>query len=163
MADKHQWSRDESTGQYVQDVSVWVNAPVETCFGYWSQFEMFPKIMHYIESVEKTGTNTWHWRAKIGGQRVEWDATMPDYRQNDIISWRSTDGLKNSGAVNFIPQNNGTRIEVHLMYDPPYGIVGDIAAQATMNDQLHNELVEDLNRFKTAVESGQTEQFRPAA
>ena len=164
MAEQHhEWSRDESTGQYVHNVSVRVNAPVETCFTYWSQFEQFPQIMRHVTNVEKTGPDKWHWEAKIDGQHAEWDAVMPEFRENDIISWRSVEGLKNSGTVTFTPEAGGCRITVHIMYDPPYGIVGDLVAQASTNDRFHKDLVEDLNNFKEAVESGKTERFRPAA
>lgn len=160
---QHEWSRDEGTGQYVHHVSVWVNTPVDTCFALWSQFEQFPQIMRHIKSVEKTGTDSWHWKAQIDGQHAEWDAVMPEFRQNEIISWRSVEGLKNSGSVLFTPESGGCRITVHLMYDPPYGIIGDLVAQASVNDRFHQDLVEDLNNFKEAVESGKTERFRPAA
>lgn len=163
MAEKHEWYRDEGTGQYVHDISVVINAPVETCFKYWSQFELFPRIMRHVKGVEKTGPDLWHWEAQIDSQHVEWDAVMPEFRQDQIISWRSTSGLKNSGSVNFIPMGEGCRITVHLMYDPPYGIIGDIAAQLVVNETFHKDLVEDLMNFKSAVESGQMDRYRPAA
>jgi len=162
-AHRHEWRRDEETGQYVHDVSVWVKAPVETCFRYWSRFEHFPTIMRHITNVEKTGPDTWHWEARIAGQHVEWDAIMPEYRENEIIVWRSTSGMKNSGTVTFAPDADGCRIAVHLIYDPPYGFIGDIAAQMGINDNFHQDLVEDLHHFKEAVESGRTERYRPAA
>jgi uncharacterized membrane protein len=159
----HEWSRDEDTGQYVHHVSVWINASVETCFSYWSQFEQFPRIMRHITRVEKTGPDAWHWEAKIDGQQAEWDAVMPELRQNEIISWRSVEGLKNSGSVTFTPTEKGCRITVHLMYDPPYGIIGDLVAQMKVNDTFHRDLVEDLHNFKEAVETGKIERYRPAA
>lgn len=164
MSDQHAWYHDESTGQYVHDVSVWINAPVDRCFSFWSQFEKFPNVMRHITEVKKTGTDQWHWKAKIDGQHVEWDAVMSEFRDNSIISWRSTSGVKNSGTVNFIPERGGCRLSVHLMYDPPYGIIGDLAARVAVNQRFHDDLVEDLTNFKNAVESGEIDQrFRRAA
>jgi len=159
----HEWHRDESTGQFVHHVSVWVNAPVATCFRYWSQFEEFPKIMRHIKRVEKSGKDSWHWEAMIAGQHAEWNAVMPEFRSEEIITWRSVSGLKNSGSVTFAPAANGARITVDIMYDPPYGFIGDLVAQSRFADQFQKELVEDLHNFKEAVESGKTERFRPAA
>ena len=163
MAEQHEWYRDEESGQFVHDVSVVVNVPVEICFRHWSNFELFPKIMRHVKKVEKTGPDTWHWEAQIDGLHEEWDAVMPEFIENQVISWRSTRGLKNSGTVTFIPMGQTCRIAVHLMYDPPYGVIGDLVAQMNVNERFHNDLVEDLNNFKTAIESGRMDQFRPAA
>ncbi len=164
MAEQHAWSQDEATGQYVHDVSVWIDAPVERVFRYWAQFEQFPTVMRHITDVKQTGPNAWHWQAKIEGQRLEWDADMPEFRENSLISWRSISGVENSGTVNFIPERGGTRLIVHLMFDPPFGILGDAAARLTINDRFHEDLVEDLISFKNAVESGDIDRrFRPAA
>ena len=57
----------------------------------------------------------------------------------------------------------GTRIEVHLMYDPPYGFIGDIIAERRINDDFQTDLQRDLDNFKMAVESGQMERYRRAA
>lgn len=163
MAEQHEWYRDEQTGQYVHDVSVFIDVPVEKCFDYWSNFENFPRIMRHVKHVVNTGEGTWHWEAQIDGQHAEWDAVMPDFQMNRMISWRSTNGLKNSGTVTFTPENTGCRIAVHLMYDPPYGLIGDLVAQLTVNETFHKDLQQDLLSFKRAVETGEVERFRPAA
>lgn len=158
------WYQDDATGHYVHDASVWINAPVDHCFRYWVDFEDFPKIMRHVVSVKKTAPDQWHWEARVGGQHVEWDATMPEFRKDQIISWQSTKGVKNTGSVNFIPENGGCRLSVHLTYDPPFGLIGDVAARTSVNQRFHEDLVEDLNNFKHAIESGQIEdRFRPAA
>lgn len=163
MADTHNWYRDDATGQYVHNVSVLVDAPVETCFHYWSQFENFPCIMRHVTRVTKTGENSWHWEAEIAGLHEAWDAEMPEYAVNRKISWRATGGVKNAGVITFMPENGKCRITVHLTYDPPFGVVGDLVAQARVNQIFHADLEEDLRNFKAAMESGQVERFRPAA
>jgi len=164
MADNTTWHRDEETGQYVFDTFVVVNAPVEKCFAAWENFEMFPSLFSYITEVRRTGDNNWHWAATIGGQHADWDAGMTDFHRNDIIAWESTDGLRNSGSVTFSPEDDGRRcrISVHLMYDPPYGVIGDLVAQYRFNDEFYNDLVRDLLNFKENVESGRTDYYRAA-
>jgi uncharacterized membrane protein len=157
------WHRDETTGQYVHEVAVMVNAPAETCYAIWAQFENLPRIMRHIRHVEMTGPTTTHWEARIMGQHLEWDAVTTVNRPNETIAWDSTSGTKNSGSVRFVPSAEGCRIILHLMYDPPYGVLGDLAAVVSVNDEFHRDLVEDLHRFKETVESGQTEQYRKAA
>jgi len=163
MANVHEWHKDEASGQYVQDASVTIDAPCDVCFSAWSNFEFFPRIMRHIDKVENTSATTSHWEATIGGQHHKWEAETVDFVANEVISWRSTHGLRNSGEVRFTPQGSSCRIAVHLLYDPPYGVIGDLVAERQLNDKFHQSLVEDLRKFKEAVESGQIEHFRRAA
>ncbi|MHB9130661.1 MAG: SRPBCC family protein [Armatimonadota bacterium] len=161
MAETHEWYHDEASGQYIQTVTVMLNAPVDVCFERWSNFEDFPSIMSYVNEVKKSGENRWHWEANIGGVPVNWDAEMTDFSPNEVIAWRSVDGLKNSGEVRFTPQGmGGCLISVRLQYDPPYGWVGDLVARQSLNDKFHDQLQLDLDNFKRTVEA---EQGRQAA
>ncbi|OPZ83144.1 MAG: Polyketide cyclase / dehydrase and lipid transport [bacterium ADurb.Bin429] len=162
MEQKH-WHRDETTGQFVHEASILVNAPADTCFAIWSQLENLPRIMKHIERVQMTGSNTSHWDARVMGVHLEWDAITTALHPTDAIAWTATEGVQNSGSVRFVPTPEGCRIIVHLMYDPPYGILGDLAAIARVNDEFYDDLMDDLQRFKEAIESGQTEQYRKAA
>ena len=163
MAREHHWFKDEESGRYVHNVSVTTNAPVDTCFLYWSDFENFPNLMSHIDRVTRTNGNTWHWEATVAGVHAEWNAEMTEYRENEIIAWTSIDGLRNMGSVRFIPDGDGCVIAVHLEYDPPYGFIGDIVAERRVSDAFHDDLQHDLLRFKEAVESGMTEHFRRRA
>lgn len=163
MANVHEWYKDEATSQYVHDVSVSVNAPCETCYSAWSNFEYFPNIMRHIEKVTNTSATTSHWEAVIARQHQSWDAETTELIANEVIAWRSTNGLRNSGSVRFSADGLGCRITVHIMYDPPYGMIGDLVAERRVNDDFHRDLVEDLLQFKEAVESGQIKRYRRAA
>ena len=163
MTQPYQWYKDEKTGQYVFDVSVWVNAPVETCFNLWSHFADFPRIMRHITLVKKTGETSWHWEAMVAERRAEWEADTTEFRKNEVIAWHATSGVRNSGSVRFTPEDTGCRILVHLAYDPPYGPIGDYVAEHRLNDEFVRDLQQDLENFKQAVESGELQQFRPAA
>jgi uncharacterized membrane protein len=156
------WHRDDPTGQYVHEASISVNAPADTCYQIWAQLENLPQIMRYVTNVVKTGPNTSHWEAKLIGQHLEWDA-VTTVNVNDTLAWESTSGLKNSGSVRFVPMAEGCRIVVHIMYDPPYGVLGDLVAAARVNDEFHRDLMEDLQHYKTAVESGEMDRYRRAA
>ncbi len=147
------WHRDDATGQYVHDATVTVNAPVDTCFQYWATLVNLPRIMRYITEVRITSPNTSHWEATMLGQHVTWEARTVISHPNEAIAWESYQGLKNAGSVRFIPLEQGCQVVVHLMYDPPYGVLGDIAAVNGLNDRFHDDLVEDLTNFKKAVET----------
>lgn len=161
---KHEmWHRDDTTGQYVHEASIVVNAPAETCYQIWSQLDNLPRIMRYVKDVRITGPKTSHWEATVMGQHLHWDAVTTVDLVNDTIAWESTEGLKNAGSVRFASTPEGCRLVVHILYDPPYGVLGDLVATARVNDAFQRDLLEDLQRFKTAVESGQTGTYRKAA
>lgn len=163
MVEKHTWYRDPDSGMYVYDVSVVINAPVDVCFADWANFESFPNLMRHVTAVRAIGDNLWHWEATVAGQHAKWEAEMTQFRENEIISWESTAGLENQGTIYFSPEGRGCRLSVHLMYDPPYGFIGDLVAERRINDEFFRDLVEDVNHFKRAVESGLADDYRRAA
>jgi uncharacterized membrane protein len=163
MAEMHEWYKDEHTGQYVHDVSVTVMAPVEKCYTQWEDLEKLPRIMTHLTEVRCTGDGMSHWEADVTGRHVEWEAKTTALRTNEEIAWHSTSGLRNSGVVRFLPEKGGCRIVVHLMYDPPYGRIGDYVAEHRANDVFHEQLRRDLQNFKHAIEAGETPGERHAA
>ena len=54
-----------------------VDAPVEQVYNSWQNFENFPRFMENIESIQKTGPDTTHWKmCGPMGMAVEWDAKI---------------------------------------------------------------------------------------
>ncbi len=127
-----------------------VNAPVDKVYDYWSDFERFPNIMHNVKSVTKTGPKTYHWVAEIGGKTVEWDAEVTENEKNKAIGWRSISGDKNSGQVRFMKSDGGTDLYLTILYDPPMGIVGEVADKLTQ--RMSGDTEEDLKNFKHMIE-----------
>src|SRR5205823_943843 len=76
-----------------------VNAPVERVYQLWTDFENFPQFMTHVEEVRRTGERTLHWRAKLGPRLVEWDAEIRAMVPNRTVTWHSTSGADNAGAV----------------------------------------------------------------
>jgi uncharacterized membrane protein len=51
--------------------SIEVNAPLQTVYNQWTQFEEFPKFMEGVEEVRQITDKKLFWRAKIGGHVKE--------------------------------------------------------------------------------------------
>ena len=85
-----------------------VNAPVEKVYKMWTDFENFPSFMEHVQSVKKTGDRTMHWVAKIGPAQKEWDAEIEGLVPNRTVTWRSTLGADNAGAVTLSERGNLT-------------------------------------------------------
>jgi uncharacterized membrane protein len=138
--------------------SVTINRSIEELYRFWRNLENLPQFMRHLESVDKITDTISHWRAKgPAGVNVEWDAEIYNEVANKLIAWRSLEGsdVVSAGSVNFDREPNGssTRVTVHLQYSPPMGKVGAAVARAFGAD-AETEIREDLQRFKTMIETG---------
>jgi uncharacterized membrane protein len=138
--------------------SVTINRPIEQLYRFWRNLENLPQFMRHLESVEKITDTISHWRAKgPAGTIVGWDAEIFNEIPNKLIAWRSLEGadVVSAGSVNFDadPGGRGTRVTVHLQYNPPLGKVGAAIAKLFGAD-AETEIREDLRRFKQLLEAG---------
>lgn len=127
---------------------VTVNAPINKVFAMWTDFERFPQFMEHVESVVKTGDSTYHWKAKIGPIEKEWDAEVVGLVENRTVTWHSTSGAENAGAVTLSQRGNITQIHVVIEYEPTWlEAIGN-----TVTNTLTRSVEEDLERFKRLAE-----------
>jgi uncharacterized membrane protein len=134
-----------------------INKSQAELYDHWRDFENLPGFMRHLESVEKTGDNTWHWKAKAPlGQTVEWDAELTSDIRNEKIGWKSLEGasIPNSGVVEFLPtRDRGTEMKVTMIYEAPGGKIGEWIAWA-LGEEPSSQIAEDLRRFKSLMETG---------
>jgi len=137
------------------DRTITVNRPREEVYHFWRQLENLPRFMDHLESVTVLDEDRSHWVAKApAGTKVEWDASIQDEIENELIAWRSLPGsdIDNAGSVHFIPAGDGTEVRVVLRYDPPAGKVGAVVAKL-LGEEPEQQIEEDLRRFKQVVEA----------
>ena len=143
-------------GVHVEE-SVTIHKPIAEVFRFWRNFENLPSFMQHLESVAVRDEGISHWVAKgPAGVNVEWDARIINEVDNRIIGWQSLEGstISTAGSVNFDETEHGTRVRVHLQYNPPAGRLG--AAVARLFGEEPNQTVrEDLRRFKQLMETGE--------
>jgi len=143
-------------GIHVEE-SVTINRPLRELYRFWRNFENLPKFMNHLDSVSTRDEGVSHWVAKgPAGMRVEWDARIINEVQDKVIGWQSLDGstISTAGSVNFDEDPHGTRVTVHLQYNPPGGRLG--AAVAKLFGEEPNQTIrEDLRRFKQLMEAGE--------
>jgi len=129
--------------------SIDVNAPIDTVYNQWTQFEDFPQFMEGVKEVRQLSDTELQWRAEIGGKEREWRAKILEQVPNQRIAWTSIDGARNGGIVSFEPLDAGrTRGNLTLEYEPDDTIekVGDAIGL------LKLQVKRDLERFKEFVE-----------
>ena len=144
-----------STGElsFVQD-SIEVEVPIRTAYNQWTQFEEFPNFMKDVEDVRQIDDTHLYWRATIAGEPVEWTSEITTQIPDRRISWRSTSGPPNSGAVTFDRvTEHRTRVTLRMSYRAP-GIAEKVGDALGV---IRAELSGNLHRFAEFIQFRQQE------
>jgi uncharacterized membrane protein len=129
--------------------SIECDVPCSVAYGQWTQFEDFPEFMANVEQVEQLDDTHLHWVASIAGKRKEWDAEIVEQEPDRIISWKSTSGTTNNGAVTFEDLGNDCcKVKLMMTYAPETFTEKAGAALGIVKGQV----AADLRRFKEFVE-----------
>jgi uncharacterized membrane protein len=131
--------------------SIDVRVPVSVAYGQWTQFEEFPQFMEGVEQVTQLDDSHVHWVAEVGGERREWDAEIVEQEPDRVIAWRSTGGTPNSGRVEFMPIDEGTRVSVRMEHEPE-GMKERVGSFFGADE---GQVEDDLERFRELVEERQ--------
>ena len=135
-----------------------VNRSPEEVYDFWRGLERLPQFMHHLESVEWIDERRTRWKAAAPIGKVSWDAELVDDVRGRRIAWRSLPGSRvpNEGSVDLTPApgGRGTEVRVHLTYAVPGGRAGRAAARL-MGEEPHQQVEDDLRRFKQVMETGE--------
>lgn len=128
-------------------------------YAFWRALERLPEFMAHVEDVTAIDDTHSHWQVKAPFDRtVEWDAEIVDDVPGELLSWRSVEGaeISNEGIVRFLPapRDQGTEVHVTLTYDVPGGKLAEALARWAGEDP-HQQLDDDLRRFKQVMETGE--------
>jgi uncharacterized membrane protein len=138
--------------------AITVNKSPDEVYGFWRDFENFPRFMTHVESVRAREDDKSQWVVKSPTGTVEWDAEVIDEQPGALIAWRSLPGssITNRGSVRFkeAPGGRGTEVQVELRYEPPAGTLG-VAVAKLMGEEPATQLSDDLRRFKQVIETGE--------
>ena len=143
-------------GIHVEE-SVTIDRPISELYRFWRNFENLPQFMEHLESVAMREEGISHWVAKGPARmRPEWDARIINEVENKVIGWQSLEGsmISTAGSVNFDEDAHGTRVTVHLQYNPPGGRAGAAIARI-FGEEPNQTIREDLRRFKQLMEAGE--------
>ena len=138
---------------FAQD-SIEIDAPISTVYNQWTQFEEFPNFMKDVLDVRQIDDTHLHWRANIAGKPVEWSSEITTQIPDRRISWRSTSGPPNSGAVTFDRvTDHRTRVTLRMSYRAP-GIAEKVGDALGL---VRAELSGNLHRFADFIQLRQRE------
>jgi uncharacterized membrane protein len=135
--------------------SLYIDAPVDQVYAFWSNYENFPLFMSHVREVEDLGTGRSRWSVSgPGGVPIVWTSVLTQQAPDQVIAWRSESGsmLENAGVIRFLPAGTGTRVNLRLCYYPPAGGAGQAVAELLGSDP-RAKLNEDLGRMKELLEA----------
>lgn len=136
-----------------------VRKPPQEVYAYWRKLEHFPDFMAHVNEISVTSDTRSHWNV-VGpnNTEIEWDAEITQDEPGETLAWQSVGDadVKNEGSVRFLaaPGDQGTEVFVSLSYDMPGGKAGELAARL-MGEDPHQQLDDDLRRFKQVMETGE--------
>ena len=159
LADRHSDTRRQLGGRrgIHVDESVTINRPIAEVYRFWRNFENLPRFMRHLDSVAMREAGISHWVARGPARTtVEWDARIVNEIENQVIGWQSLEGstVSTAGSVNFDETAHGTRVRVHLQYNPPGGKLGAAVARL-FGEEPSVQIRDDLRRFKALLETGE--------
>lgn len=134
--------------------SITIDAPAETVYGFWANYENFPGFMANVQRVEGRGDRS-RWTVKgPAGVDVAFEAEVTRREPGRLLAWRTLPGaaVAHAGEVIFQPNQDGTTTaHVRFSYNPVAGAVGHAVAWLFGADPKR-EMDEDLMRMKHLVE-----------
>jgi uncharacterized membrane protein len=137
--------------------TIYVAAPIERVFGFWTDYQNFPRFMHSVRDVRQVADRRSHWVvAGPAGVPVQWTAEVTGLIPGEAIEWRSVSDsdVRHEGAVRFVATTDGgTRVSIELSYIPPAGAFGHAVATMFGADPK-SEMDADLLRMKSMIETG---------
>ena len=129
--------------------SVDVDVPIKVAYDQWTQFESFPSFMDGVEEVRQIDDTHLHWRAKVAGHEVQWDAVITEQIPDERVAWKATDGKANAGVVTFHRlSDSSSRVMVQIEHEAE-GIMEKVGSALGADTR---EVKNSLERFKDLVE-----------
>lgn len=136
-----------------------IKRPREEVYAYWRNFNNLSHFMEHIEHIEVLSSSRSRWTVKAPmGQTVEWVAHVTEDIPNERIAWETEydADVRSSGWVEFndAPDGIGTEVQALIVYEPPGGRIGHLAARLWHEDPA-TQAQDDLRRLKKILEAGE--------
>ena len=139
--------------------SIQVGRPQEEVFQGWANLEKLSRWSDCIEDISTTGDRS-HWRVKVDGRILEWDAEIEQFIPNQAIGWKSINGPKHTGRITFAPIGDDTLVQITMNYMPPSRLLKPFSPN--MAELMERYIDQALRDFKASLEGKGQEGATPA-
>ncbi|GJD53908.1 hypothetical protein OPKNFCMD_6687 [Methylobacterium crusticola] len=152
------------------EYSITIERPADELYRAWREPATLPRIMAFLADIRPTGDGRSEWRADGPlGQSRAWVMQITEERPGELIRASAGGGgaLVTENEIRFraAPGGRGTIATLRVRFDPPGGMLGDVAARF-FNGVVPKELASKaLHYFKSLVLTGEipTTDRQPAA
>jgi uncharacterized membrane protein len=160
------WSHDPEVER-----SIIIERSADELYRVWRDPATLPRIMGFLANIRPSGDGRSEWRADGPlGQSHAWAMQITEERPGELIRASAGDGggaLVTESEVRFraAPGGRGTIVTLRVRFDPPGGMLGDVAARF-FDGVVPKELASKaLHYFKSLVLTGEipTTDRQPAA
>jgi uncharacterized membrane protein len=136
-----------------------VNKPKSEVYAFWRNLENLPLFMKHLQKVEEEDSVNSIWRAHVPGHvgTISWRAVITEDIPNQSLIWSSKPGstVDTAGEVHFSDRaDNSCELRIRMTYRLPAGDIGTLAGKL-FSPAVEKMISEDLQRFKTLMESGE--------
>ena len=144
----------------VLEKSIHVHAPIDRVWSMWRDLQTFPRFMDHVREIELDDRDPMlsHWVVDgPAGRPLAFDAIITHLEQPYEIGWTTPSGqtIEHTGVVRFFSTPDGTRVQLHMSYRAPAGLVGNALARLLGWDPKAR-IDDDLIRMKGLLEDGHT-------
>ena len=135
------------------DKTVRIDAPRSEVYRFLTDAEASRRFFPGHFEVDDLGDGRVRWGTTFAGADFTCEEVVTETIPDEKVSWQSTpDSLvQYEGTARFEPEGDGTRLSVHLSWNPPGGSLGEIAARA-FGVEPKAMLDEGLKRAKMHLE-----------
>lgn len=158
------------SGEPEVERSIIIERPADELYQAWRDPATLPRIMGFLADIRLSGDGRSEWRADGPlGKSHAWAMQITEERPGELIRASSVDGgaLVTESEVRFraAPGGRGTITTLRVRFDPPGGMLGDVAARF-FGGVVPKELASKaLHYFKSLALTGEipTTDRQPAA
>jgi uncharacterized membrane protein len=145
MADEKNWLE--------HSVQIEVDTSIDVAWNLWSDLEVMPRWMKWIDSVHilEENPDLSRWKLASSGFEFSWLSRIVKLVPHQIIQWESVDGLPNRGAVRFYDRHKSTVVRLTVAYAIP-GILGKIMDNLFLGKIVESTIQADLVRFREYIQ-----------
>jgi uncharacterized membrane protein len=138
-----------------RSLEIEIACSVKQVYDLWEDMGNMPRWMPLVKEVKRLpgDEELWQWKFGLGAPLLsKWTSRITQRIPLRLIAWRSVSGLPNSGCAEFFPTDRGCRLRLTLAFNLPGGIVGMFLKGIGVERWLEENLIESLNRFRSAIE-----------
>ncbi|MFQ5815367.1 MAG: SRPBCC family protein, partial [Candidatus Hydrothermarchaeaceae archaeon] len=135
--------------------SIEINASLGDVFALVSDLSRYPDFIPGVTAVERIDDVKSKWKAEAFGVPLYWASEFVTWVENEEISWRSYDGIKNEGTWRLEEvDGGGCKLTFIMEYELPksLGLIGTFLDQNLMVGELEKRVGQGLQKVKTLAE-----------